>query len=164
MLIDVKKLSVIALAITLVSCSGQKKVSDSSDEALGSDAGKIASESDAKTLPSKFGMHAPDRVFFAYDSATLVSEAELAVEEQAKYVKHTKAKVTVEGYCDERGTAEYNMALGERRAHAVKHKLVASGVKKSDVKTVSYGKSKPAVLGDTEEAYAQNRRAVLIVE
>ena len=72
--------------------------------------------------------------------------------------------VVVQGYCDERGTREYNLALGERRANAVKAYLVAHGVDSSRISTISYGKERPAVLGNNEAAWAQNRRAVTVVK
>ena len=71
--------------------------------------------------------------------------------------------MTIEGHCDERGTREYNLALGERRAQAVKNVLVALGIPAARVSTISYGKERPAVVGSNEEAYAQNRRGVTTV-
>src|SRR6201999_4327265 len=71
--------------------------------------------------------------------------------------------VTIEGHCDDRGTREYNLALGERRATSVKNYLVADGVHADRVKTISYGKERPAVLGENEAAWAQNRRGVTVV-
>jgi peptidoglycan-associated lipoprotein len=72
--------------------------------------------------------------------------------------------VSIEGHCDERGTREYNLALGERRANAVKNYLVALGVDPNRVTTISYGKERPAVEGSNEYSWSQNRRGVLIVE
>ena len=77
--------------------------------------------------------------------------------------KHERVNVIVQGYCDERGTREYNLALGERRANAVKQYLVAHGIAADRISVVSYGKERPAVLGDNEAAWAQNRRAVTVV-
>jgi peptidoglycan-associated lipoprotein len=71
--------------------------------------------------------------------------------------------VTVEGHCDDRGTREYNLALGERRATAVSRALVALGIQPNRVKTIRYGKERPAVLGDNEAAWAQNRRGVTVI-
>ncbi len=70
----------------------------------------------------------------------------------------------VEGHCDERGTREYNLALGEKRANAVKNYLVANGVQPTRLQTISYGKERPAVLGADETSWAQNRRGVLVVQ
>ena len=70
----------------------------------------------------------------------------------------------IEGHCDERGTREYNLALGERRATAVKNYLVALGIDANRMQTISYGKERPAVLGDDEAAWAQNRRGVIVLQ
>jgi peptidoglycan-associated lipoprotein len=105
-----------------------------------------------------------DRVFFAYDKSDLSAEARATLDRQAAWLKkYSSAVVTIEGHCDERGTREYNLALGERRATAVKNYLVADGIGASRVHTVSYGKERPAVLGSNEAAWAQNRRGVTVV-
>ena len=77
--------------------------------------------------------------------------------------KHKGLKVSVEGHCDERGTRDYNLALGERRANAAKDYLISLGVSASRIKTVSYGKERPVALGHSENAWSQNRRAVTVV-
>jgi peptidoglycan-associated lipoprotein len=106
-----------------------------------------------------------DRVFFGYDSSVLTAEGQATLERQAAWLKkYSTINVTVEGHADERGTREYNIALGERRANAAKNYLVSLGVDSSRLNVVSYGKERPAVLGSTEDAYAQNRRAVTVVE
>lgn len=105
-----------------------------------------------------------DRVFFGYDKSDLSSEARATLDRQAAWLKkYGSASITVEGHADERGTREYNLALGERRATAVKNYLVADGVSAARVKTVSYGKERPAVIGSNEAAWAQNRRGVTVV-
>lgn len=106
-----------------------------------------------------------DRVFFGFDSSVVTSEGQRVLERQAAWLKqYPSIDVTIEGHADERGTREYNLALGERRANAAKKYLVSLGVDSSRISTVSYGKERPAVLGSTEEAWAQNRRAVTVVE
>jgi peptidoglycan-associated lipoprotein len=105
-----------------------------------------------------------DRVFFAFDKSDLSAEAQATLDRQAAFLKkYPKEKVTVEGHCDERGTREYNLALGERRATAAKNYLVAAGIAAARITTISYGKERPAVVGSNEAAWAQNRRAVTIV-
>ena len=105
-----------------------------------------------------------DRVFFAFDSSDLGAEALAALEKQAAWLKKYGAvRVTLEGHCDERGTREYNLALGERRANAVKDYLVALGINPSRINTISYGKERPAAIGHNEVAWAQNRRGVMVV-
>ncbi len=105
-----------------------------------------------------------DRVFFAFNESDLTPEARATLDRQSAWLKkYATVRVTVEGHCDERGTREYNLALGERRATAIKNYLVADGVKADRVKTISYGKERPAVLGSNEAAWAQNRRGVTVV-
>jgi peptidoglycan-associated lipoprotein len=105
-----------------------------------------------------------DRVFFEFNASDLTSEARATLDRQAAWLKkYSSVDVTIEGHCDERGTREYNLALGDRRATAVKNYLVADGVSASRVKTISYGKERPAVLGHNESAWAQNRRGVTVV-
>ncbi len=105
-----------------------------------------------------------DRVFFDFNKSDLKPEARATLDRQAAWLKKYGAvNVTIEGHCDERGTREYNLALGERRATAVKNYLVADGISAARVKTISYGKERPAVLGSNEAAWAQNRRGVTVV-
>jgi peptidoglycan-associated lipoprotein len=105
-----------------------------------------------------------DRVFFDYDKSDIKAEGRQVLQRQADWLKkYSNVTVTVEGHCDERGTREYNLALGERRATAVKKMLVALGVPGNRVSTISYGKERPAVVGSNEAAYAQNRRGVTVV-
>jgi peptidoglycan-associated lipoprotein len=107
---------------------------------------------------------AGDRIFFAFDRSDITPEAQEILARQADWLRrYPNVTVTIEGHCDERGTREYNLALGERRAQAAKNVLVAMGIPASRISTISYGKERPAVLGSTEEAYAQNRRAVTVV-
>ena len=106
-----------------------------------------------------------DRVFFDYDSSVLTAEGQATMERQAAWLKkYPDVDVSVEGHCDERGTREYNLALGERRANAAKSFLTSAGIDSSRISTVSYGKERPAVLGSSEGTWAQNRRAVTVVE
>lgn len=106
-----------------------------------------------------------DRVFFGFDRYDLTPEAQATLRAQATWLQnYPTVDVMVEGHCDERGTREYNLALGERRANAVKNYLVALGVAADRIDTVSYGKERPAVLGSYPEAWAKNRRGVLVVQ
>jgi peptidoglycan-associated lipoprotein len=105
-----------------------------------------------------------DRVFFDYDSSSLSNEAQGTLDRQAEWLKkYGDISVTLEGHCDERGTREYNIALGERRAAATKKYLVGKGVSSSRISTISYGKERPAVIGSDESSWGQNRRAVSVV-
>lgn len=105
-----------------------------------------------------------DRVFYDYDSAVLSNEGQAIVQGQAKWLsENANVNVVIEGHCDERGTREYNIALGERRAAAVKSQLVSLGISAARISTISYGKERPAVLGGDEASYAQNRRGVTVI-
>lgn len=110
------------------------------------------------------GERAHDRVFFSYDSAVLSGEAQSTLDVQAKWLKdHSDVKITIEGHCDERGTREYNIALGERRANAVKSYLTGAGVGAGRISVVSYGKERPAVFGADESSHSKNRRGVTVL-
>ncbi len=105
-----------------------------------------------------------DHVLFGYDSYELDEEARTILGKQAEWLaRYPQVRVTVEGHSDERGTREYNLALGDRRASAAKNFLAAQGVDPSRMTTISYGKERPAAGGTDEAAYAQNRRAVSVV-
>lgn len=106
-----------------------------------------------------------DRVFFGYDRSDLTTDAKETLERQAAWLKqYQNVNVVVEGHADERGTREYNLALGDRRATAVRNYLVALGVSPTRIRTISYGKERPAVVGSNPAAWAQNRRGVTVVE
>lgn len=105
-----------------------------------------------------------DRVFFEYDSAVLNSEATRILDGQAAWLlSYPDVNVTVEGHTDERGTREYNLALGDRRANAVRNYLAALDVPAARILTISYGEERPMAPESNESAYAKNRRAVTVV-
>ena len=105
-----------------------------------------------------------DRVFFGFDKYELQSQARAMLDRQAAWMKqYPRVTVKIEGHCDERGTREYNLALGQRRASAVRDYLVASGVSGSRIDTISYGKERPEVAGSNEAAWTQNRRGVTTI-
>ncbi len=105
-----------------------------------------------------------DRVLFDSDRSNVRADQRPILERQANWMaQFPQVQVSVEGHADERGTREYNLALGQRRANAARDTLVALGVAGSRLATISYGKDRPAALGSTEEAWAQNRRAVTVV-
>jgi len=102
------------------------------------------------------------RVFFDFDKANIRDDMVPVIEENAAWLKkHPTVKILIEGHCDERGTVEYNLALGEKRAKAVKEYLISSGVSPSVITIISYGKSKPLDLAHNEAAWSKNRRAEL---
>ena len=105
-----------------------------------------------------------DRVFFDYDKSDVRRDQAASLDAQAEWLKrYPNVTVTVEGHCDERGTREYNLALGERRAAAVKRYLVSKGIAANRVATISYGKERPVAVGSNEAAWSQNRRGVSVV-
>jgi peptidoglycan-associated lipoprotein len=105
-----------------------------------------------------------DRVYFAYDSVVLSPDATRTLDGQAAWLQqYADVLVTIEGHADERGTREYNLALGDRRANAVKNYLVALDILPSRILTISYGEERPADPGHDEQAWAENRRAVTTV-
>ncbi len=105
-----------------------------------------------------------DRVFFDYNAYNLRPSSQTTLERQAQWLQtYPGLNVTIEGHCDERGTREYNLALGARRANSVKDYLVSLGINPSRITTISYGKERPVVLGSNEGAWSQNRRSVTVV-
>ena len=105
-----------------------------------------------------------DRVFFDYDQSDIKPEGQEILRRQAEWLRrYPNVSVTIEGHCDERGTREYNLALGERRAQAVKNVLVALGIPASRISTISYGKERPEIPHSDDTSYAQNRRGVTTV-
>ncbi len=105
-----------------------------------------------------------DRVFFDYDSAVLTPEGRRTLERQAEWLRlFPELKIMIEGHCDERGTREYNLALGERRATAARDYLIAFGMDSARLQTTSYGKERPYALGHNKESWKLNRRSVTVV-
>jgi peptidoglycan-associated lipoprotein len=106
-----------------------------------------------------------DRVFFDFDSSQVRADQRPVLQRQAEWMgRYPDVRVQVEGHTDERGTREYNLALGQRRANSARDVLVASGVNGARITTISYGKDRPSALGSDESAWAQNRRAVTVVQ
>jgi peptidoglycan-associated lipoprotein len=116
-------------------------------------------EAPVKAKPAAVAETGTKDIFFAFDNSTIRSDQMPALQQDFAYLKaHPQVKVTVEGYCDERGTEEYNLALGQRRAETVKQTLVAEGIAADRINTISYGKDKPFAPGHDENAWRLNRR------
>ena len=132
------------------------------------DAGKSGSASifgSAKQTPADKLIAVGDRVLFDYDSSELSSEAKLTLDKQSRFLRvNSDLTFTIEGHCDERGTREYNLALGEKRATAVRDYLVIEGISPDRIRVISYGKEKPAVVGSNDMAWSKNRRAVTTID
>ena len=130
----------------------------------GPGAGGVGSTNIAPGSQQDLEASAGDRVFFAFDRSDISAEAREILTRQADWLRrYPNVTVTIEGHCDERGTREYNLSLGERRAQAVKNQLVALGIPASRINTISYGKERPIVVGSNEEAWVQNRVAITTV-
>ena len=105
-----------------------------------------------------------DRVFYAYNTSSLSGDARGTLDRQSAWLgRYPQDSIQLAGNCDERGTEEYNIALGQRRANAARDYLVAHGVSSSRITTISYGKDRPTALGSDEQSYAQNRNAITSV-
>jgi peptidoglycan-associated lipoprotein len=129
-----------------------------------SDDGRVITAPPTSIEP-RFDSGMTDRIFFKYDSSAITPEARSVLERMAVWAKaNPQANLTVEGHCDDRGTREYNLALGERRAEAARAAELALGVAAGRLQAVSYGKERPEATGETEAAWAQNRRAVFVVQ
>ncbi|MBR2814391.1 MAG: peptidoglycan-associated lipoprotein Pal [Reyranella sp.] len=146
----IKALTAIAAMIFVVACSSN----DQQQAATASTTVTPGSVAD-------FRQNVGDRVFFATDMSTINDEGRQTLNRQAEWLKkYTNYQVTVEGHCDERGTREYNLALGERRANSARQYLIAQGVPAARLKTISYGKERPDPVGSDAAAWQLNRRAV----
>ena len=137
--------------------------SSTSSSSASSDSGtsSYSYDTDPKTALIKVG----DRVLFGYDSSELDDEDRTILDNQGKFLNQNPSlKVTIEGHCDERGTREYNLALGEKRASAVKDYLISVGINGDRISVVSYGKERPQVLGSNKAAWSMNRRSVTSID
>ena len=125
---------------------------------------KMAQEKAAKIAAAR-NRFVNQNIHFEYDSAELSSMAKMLLKEKAEWLRaNPSVRVTIEGHCDERGTTEYNLALGERRAMAAKNYLVDLGISAGRLDMVSFGEEKPLDDGMTEEAYRKNRRAQFVIK
>lgn len=151
-----KALSAVAAIALLAAC---ESAPDTSGAQTGAGAGpRPGSQED-------LAANAGDRVFFDFDSSALRGDARATLDRQAAwFAANAAVRATIEGHTDERGTREYNLALGQRRANSTRDYLVARGVAGARLSTISYGKDRPAAVGSNEAAWAQNRRAVTVVQ
>jgi peptidoglycan-associated lipoprotein len=144
--------------------SGEANQGNNGAGGTGADAGSVG-QTGLNGARADFLRAVPsDRIFFATDEYGIDDEDRRTLDAQAAWLMaHPAISVTIEGHCDERGTREYNLALGDRRANAAKNYLLARGVSAARLTTISWGKEKPVALGSDEQAWAQNRRAVTVV-
>jgi peptidoglycan-associated lipoprotein len=148
-----KAFAAIAALLVMAACSSsEQKVPDAGTSVT---PGSIA----------EFKQNVGDRVFFDTDMSSIREDGRGTLAKQAEWLKkYTNYPITIEGKCDERGTREYNLALGERRANAVRQYLVAQGVPANRIKTISYGKERPEAVGSDEGAWARNRVGITALQ
>ena len=157
--------------IAVAACSSHKNNNNDQTDGMGADGaygsgngmngGNMSSDEQARLQMQQLQQN--NIVYFDLDKYDIRSDFAQMLDAHAAFLRSNPSyKVTVEGHADERGTPEYNIALGERRANAVKMYLQGKGVSADQISIVSYGKEKPAVLGHDEAAYSKNRRAVLV--
>ncbi|MBK0399350.1 peptidoglycan-associated lipoprotein Pal [Limibaculum sp. M0105] len=157
----IKAVAALGLVALLAACAGD----DAVDASAGAGAGGagVAGQPDPSTI-AYFNQVVGDRVFFAFDSSEIDSQAQATLAQQAQWFRNNPAATaTIEGHTDERGTRDYNLALGARRANAARAFLISQGVQADRLRTVSYGKERPVALCSDESCWAQNRRAVSVV-
>ena len=171
-------LALFAIAFLFAACetasnvTGDSASGSSSSSASGSasaSASKAATASSSTTSAKQMSdaeklAQVGNTVYFGFDSAELTGDAQTTLDRQAAFLNVNPALVViVEGHTDERGTREYNLALGDRRATAVRDYLLAKGLNSARIRTVSYGKERPAVSGSNEESWEKNRRAATVL-
>ena len=157
--------STAASSASTSSSSGSSGSSSSSSSSSGGSASSSSSSAAAAKASAEEALAAiGNTVYFGYDSSALTADAQGTLARQAAFLNANPAlTVTIEGHCDERGTREYNLALGERRGSAARDFLLARGVDSARIRVVSYGKERPAVSGSSEGSWARNRRAATVI-
>lgn len=154
------KAILVAAALALSACGANSRFDDSP----GTDPAGLAGTIDDPRSPAYFQQAVGDRVHFEVDQSTLTPTATAILDAQAEWLlANPEYDVVIEGHADEQGTREYNLALGARRANAVREYLVGKGVSASRIRTVSYGKERPIEICSEESCYAKNRRAVTVI-
>ena len=158
-MLNTKVLGAVAAFVLLAGCQ-----STTDNAATGAGAAANASAGPRPGSQEDLVANVGDRVFFDTDRSSVRADQRAIIERQAAWLaKFPAVTVQVEGHADERGTREYNLALGQRRANSARDVLVAGGTAGARIAIISYGKDRPAALGSSEDAWAQNRRAVTVV-
>ena len=163
-------LLVVGVLFFLASCetatqNALKSATGKADKASKAGSGSASIFGSSKQTPADKLIAVGDRVLFDYDSSELSSEAKLTLDKQSRFLRaNSDLTFTIEGHCDERGTREYNLALGEKRATAVRDYLVIEGISPDRIRVISYGKEKPAVVGSNDMSWSKNRRAVTTID
>lgn len=157
---NLKILSLLAAVLLVAACHQEQPATGQAGGAGAATGSTVGGPSS----PQQAMVSAGNTIYFALDRSDITAESRQVLLRQAALLNQNPAwTVTVEGHCDERGTVEYNLGLGERRANATKQALIALGVAAGRINVISYGKERPANPGHNEQAWAQNRRAVTVV-
>ena len=159
-----KLLTVACGAALLTACATRQEGADLYGSATGGWRSDVdITELEATGLTSRFNKEVTPVVYFRLDSSDIDTAGKETLAAQARWLKENpRALIVIEGRCDERGTTEYNFALGERRANAARRYLIANGISADRIRTISYGKEKPVALGSNEESWAKNRSATTV--
>ena len=161
---SLRLIAVAGALLMLAACSSAPEAPPGGPEGPGGPGG-ISSSRFGPGSQQDLAATAGDRVFFAYNRADISAEAQQILQRQAEWLRrYGNVAVTIEGHCDERGSTDYNLALGDQRAGAVKSALVSAGVNASRIKTISYGKEKPFCNESNEACWQQNRRGHLVYQ
>ncbi len=161
---NIKFLGAISAIALLAACSSNPPATNSASTGTGMSSGNQGSGVVGGTQEDLVA-NVGDRVFYELNSSTLTDAGQATLSKQADWLaKYPNVSVQVAGNCDDRGTEEFNLALGQRRANAAKDFLTAKGVSSSRITTISYGKDRPTALGDDEQAWSQNRNAITSVK
>lgn len=146
------------MSLAIAGCASKKNLPNNANElGLGGGAATPGSQQD-------FTVNVGDRIFFDTDSTSIRADAQATLDRQAQWLqRYPNYSITVEGHADERGTREYNLALGARRAAATRDYLASRGISAGKIKTISYGKEKPVAVCDDISCWSQNRRAVTVL-
>lgn len=162
---DAMKFSCVAALLLLAACTTKPKATEEQPPTTAPTSTQSSVQSSIVPGSTQdFRVNVGDTVHFDYDKYDITDEDRGTLQRQATWLqKYPSVRVTVEGHCDERGTREYNLALGARRANAVKEYLVSLGVSSSRLDTISYGKERPICTESNESCWAQNRRGVTTI-
>ena len=162
-------LAICAVVFLFTACETASNVAGDSASGSSSSSATAAGTASSSTTATQMSdaeklAQVGNTVYFGFDSSELDGEAQAALDRQAAFLNVNPTMVLIiEGHADERGTREYNLALGDRRAVAVRDYLLAKGLNAARVRTVSYGKERPAVSGSNEESWAKNRRSATVL-
>ncbi len=161
----IRFISAVIVAVALAACASPKKEATTTSTAATPPAATMPKTGPAPDSVEYFNTVVGNTVMYDFDKFELRADAQAILRGQAAWLNQNPSRtVTVEGHCDERGTREYNLGLGERRANAAKQYLTSLGVSASRVKTISYGKERPTCVASDESCWTKNRRGVSVVQ